>query len=102
MLHHGTSPPPSPPRRWQDGLRSGRGAYKWAADGRILRGVWRKGAANGAGLLTRRNPSSDEEAAAAALAHPAAASPRSPKFEVRQSNYSHTERKPPCPLPSKK
>ena len=41
---------------WRDGLREGRGAYKWAADGRVYRGEWLRGEAHGVGLLTGQRP----------------------------------------------
>ena len=46
---------------WDGGRRSGRGAYKWSEDGKVLRGVWAEGRANGVGLLTRPKPRSESE-----------------------------------------
>jgi len=46
---------------YRGGERSGRGAYKWKVDGRIHRGEWAAGKANGYGILTRPKPDSESE-----------------------------------------
>ena len=38
---------------WSNGLRHGRGAYKWREGGQIYRGPWCEGKAQGKGVLTR-------------------------------------------------
>lgn len=66
--------------RWQDGEKSGRGAYKWAADGRVYRGEWRHNKANGVGLLTR--PSKPLQSSSS--------SPRSPKLSSTEVPFLFT------------